>query len=241
MRGRIMRQEPSYRLGLPRVGTIKVGIKAVARNGKEYPQSVDYFVAGGKYAGLFAKAYGDKPQTIQIVFPADDPALVCNERYEYRDDDGRLIAYGDGESFFVWDGRIYAPFSTGKYPDIMKKIAAKHPNRNARSGGGGWDATLTVTFMLPLVRGIAGVWQFVSKGTASTIPNIRDAFDKMLTINGRVAGVIWDMTVKFATSQKPGDKSRYPVVTIIPNESEDNLRAVTEAKKPIKLLDYKNK
>lgn len=241
MKGRIMRQETSNRLGLPRVGTIKVGIKAVARNGKEYPQSVDYFVAGGKYAGLFAKAYGEKPQTIQIVFPADDPALVCNERYEYRDDDGRLIAYGDGESFFVWNGEIYAPFSRAKYPDIMAKIASKHPNRNVRSGGDGWDTTLTVTFMLPLVRGIAGVWQFVSKGTASTIPNIRDAFDKMLALNGRVAGVIWDMTVKFATSQKPGDKSRYPVVTIIPNESEGNLRAVTEAKNPIKLLDFKDK
>lgn len=44
--------------------------------------------------GLFTQAYGEKPQTIQIVFPDDDPAKVCNERYEYRDDDGRLIAAG---------------------------------------------------------------------------------------------------------------------------------------------------
>lgn len=81
--------------------TNKIGMK----NANGYPQSVDYFIPTGKYAGLFTQAYGEKPQTIQIVFPDDDPAKVCNERYEYRDDDGRLIAAGDGETFQVWDGK----------------------------------------------------------------------------------------------------------------------------------------
>ena len=71
---------------LPRVGQIKIGMK----NANGYPQSVDYFIPTGKYAGLFTQAYGEKPQTIQIVFPDDDPAKVCNERYEYRDADGRF-------------------------------------------------------------------------------------------------------------------------------------------------------
>lgn len=95
MKGRIKRPEAQQsRLILPRVGQIKIGIK----NANGYPQSVDYFIPTGKYAGLFTQAYGEKPQTIQIVFPDDDPAKVCNERYEYRDDDGRLIAAGDGDT-----------------------------------------------------------------------------------------------------------------------------------------------
>ena len=57
---------------LPRVGQIKIGMK----NANGYPQSVDYFIPTGKYAGLFTQAYGEKPQTIQIVFPDDDPAKV---------------------------------------------------------------------------------------------------------------------------------------------------------------------
>lgn len=86
IKGRIVRPEAEKsRLILPRVGQIKIGMK----NANGYPQSVDYFIPTGKYAGLFTQAYGEKPQTIQIVFPDDDPAKVCNERYEYRDDDGR--------------------------------------------------------------------------------------------------------------------------------------------------------
>lgn len=81
MKGRINRPTPGVkRVVLPRVGFIKVGLKEVGKNGKEYPKSVDYFIPTGKYAGLFTQAYGEKPQTIQIVFPDDDPekyAMKC--------------------------------------------------------------------------------------------------------------------------------------------------------------------
>ena len=48
--GRIKRPEAERnRLILPRVGQIKIGM----RNANGYPQSVDYFIPVGKYAGLF--------------------------------------------------------------------------------------------------------------------------------------------------------------------------------------------
>ena len=128
MKGRININRPTtgiQRVVLPRVGFIKVGYKEKATNGKEYPKSVDYFIASGRYAGLFTKAYGEKPQTIQIIFPDDCPEKVCNEMYEYRDDDGRRIAYGDGETFFVWNGKQYCQYSTKDYPDLMAGVAGK--------------------------------------------------------------------------------------------------------------------
>ena len=240
MKGRINRPTPSVkRVVLPRVGFVKVGLKEVGKNGKEYPKSVDYFIPTGKYAGLFTQAYGKKPQTIQIVFPDNDPEKVCNEMYEYRDDDGRRIAYGDGETFFVWNGKQYCQYSINDYPNLMAGVEEKHPNRSVMNGGGGWISTLTVTFIIPLVRGVAGVWQFITKGTASTIPNIRDTFDTMLKERGFVKGIVWDMNVQFAVSQKPGNRSRYPVVSIVPNESEGNLFKVKEAFKPVKLVEQK--
>lgn len=238
MKGRISRPQPGInRVVLPRVGFVKVGLKEKGKNGKEYPKSVDYFIPTGKYAGLFTQAYGERPQTIQIVFPDDDPAKVCNEMYEYRDDEGRRVAYGDGETFFVWDGQKYEQLSIKDYPNLMAGVGKKYPNKSVKNGGDGWQVTLTITFIAPLVRGIAGVWQFISKGTSSTIPNIRDTFDAMLQERGFVKGIVWDMNVQFAVSQKPGNRSRYPVVTIIPNESEGNLRKVQDAIKPIKLLE----
>lgn len=234
MRGRIIRPDTGIsRVILPRVGFVKVGMK----NAKGYPQSVDYFIPTGKYAGLFTQAYGERPQTIQIVFPDDDPEKVCNEMYEYRDDEGRRVAYGDGETFFVWNGREYKELTVKEYPDLMKMVAQKYPNRAVRNGGDGWQVTLTLTFIAPLVRGIAGVWQFISKGSASTIPQIRDVFDGILAEKGFCKGILFDLNVKFAQSQKPGDKSRYPVVTLVPNESADNVMKVKKAWQPIKELE----
>ena len=78
-----------------------------------------------------------------------------------------------------------------------------------------------------------GCWQFRTKGAASSIPSIRDAYDAMLESNGKVAGVVFDLSVKFAKSQKPGQSSRYPVVSLTANESRENLEKVMEARKPI--------
>ena len=232
--GRIKRPDADRgHLILPRVGFIKIGMK----NANGYPQSVDYFIPVGKYAGLFTQAYGEKPQIIQIVFPDDDAEKVCKEEYTYRDDDGRLIASGDGETFKVWDGKKYEILTITNYPNLMEAIAKRYPNKIVRSGLDGWVISLTLTFIVPLVRGIVGVWQFTTKGIASTIPQIRDTFDAMIEQRGFCRGIIWDLNVQFAKSQKPGDKSKFPVVTIVPNESEENLQKIKEAYKPIKMIE----
>ena len=36
-------------------------------------------------------------------------------------------------------------------------------------------------------------------------------------------------------SQKPGDSSRYPVVSLVPNESRENLLKVKAASEPVRL------
>lgn len=236
MNGRIKRPEAqAERLILPRVGKIKIGMKAMSRYGKEYPMAVDYFIPTGKYAGLFTQAYGEKPQTIQIVFPDDDAQKVCCEYYEYRSDKGELIATGDGELFNVWDGKKYKPISAKDYPNIMQYVGQKYPNKAFQATGDGWRVRLTLNFIVPMVRGIAGLWTFETNGTATSIPQVRDTFDAMLNERGFCKGIIFDLNVQFAKSQKPGDASRYPVVTLVPNESRENLQKIFDAKKPIML------
>lgn len=227
MKGRIRRPEQEPRLPFPRVGFIKTGFK----DGRGLPRSVNYFIPAGKYAELFAKAYGDKPQTIQIVFPDDDPTKVCSERYEYRDDSGRLYARGDGEEFEIWDGQKYQKANINEYPGLMEAVKKRCPTKATKAGESGWDVVLTLSFIIPMVKGIAGVWQFTTKGELSTIPQIRDVFDAMNEARGFVKGIIFDLTVDFAKSQKPGINSRYPVVSLIPNESEENIAKVKDGLK----------
>lgn len=217
----------SERLPLPIVGKIKVGMKTE----RGYPKSVDYFIPKGKYADLFTQAYGDTPHSIQIVFIDDDPAKVCIERYEYRDNEGKLIAYSDGEVFYVYDGaeQVYKMLTATEFPNIMNIVARKYPNQKTAKGDDGWDITLTMYFLIPCVQGIAGLWEFKSQGSASTIPQIRDTFDTLLKSRGGCKGMLFDLNVEFSVSNKPGDKSKYPVVSLVPNQSASNVDKVKEA------------
>lgn len=218
--GRIYRPEQGAGiLELPEIGRLHIGKKQMGQNGREYPVSVDYFIPSGKYAGLFTTALGEKPQTIQIIFPDDSPEKVCNERYEYRDDKGALVAHGDGKIFEIWDGKKYAPYSIAQYPDIMQQITAKNPKKTLREDYDGWDIVLTMRFIVPSVRGVVGVWQFSTKGKASSIRNIRESFDGVQQMRGTVTGTVFDLSVQFAKSNKPGVNSRYPVVSLIANDT----------------------
>lgn len=221
MGGRIVRASGNISR-YPEVGKIKVGIKTDSG----FPKSVDYFVCTGKYASYFTKTYGERPQTIQIVFPSDDPAECCEERYEYRDDDGKLLAWGDGKDYQVWNGQRYVMYSTDDYPDLMAGISKKHPNKLAQSTGDGWRVHLKLRFIIPAINGIAGVWVFETNGAKSSIPNIVGTFDMMKAQCGHAAGVLFDMNVQFAKSQKPGSRSKYTVVSIIANETEEAISKI---------------
>ena len=235
MGGRIYRPEQGVAiLELPEIGRLHIGKKQMGQNGREYPVSVDYFIPSGKYAGMFTAALGDKPASIQIIFPDDSPEKVCNERYEYRDDKGALVARGDGQTFEIWDGKKYIPYSVKEYPNIMEQIARNNPTKR---GAENWDIVLTLRFIVPAVRGIVGVWQFSTKGKASSVRNIRESFDGVRMMRGTVTQTVFDLSVAFARSNKPGVNSRYPVVSLIANDTRINdIRAMLAPEQSTKNL-----
>lgn len=231
MGGRIYRPEQgATMLELPEIGRLHVGMKSE----KGYPQSIDWFRPTGKYADMFVRAYGERPQSIQIIFPDDNPEKVCNERYEYRNDKGELVARGDGQTFEIWDGKRYAPYTTHDYPDIMEQVTKMNPTKR---GADNWDVTLTLRFIVPAVRGVVGVWQFSTKGAASSIKNIRNSFDGVQMMRGTVTQTVFDLSVQFAKSNKPGVSSRYPVVSMVANDNRvAEIRAALNPEQNLSLL-----
>ena len=240
MGGRIIRPEQGVGiLEFPEIGRLHIGKKQMGQNGKEYPVSVDYFIPSGKYAGLFTDALGEKPSTIQVIFPSDDAGKVCNERFEYRDNAGALVARGDGQVFEIWDGKKYAPYSVAQYPDIMEQITAKNPTKR---GAENWDIVLTMRVIIPAVRGVVGVWQFSTKAKASSIRNIRESFDAVQMMRGTVTGTVFDLSVQFAKSNKPGVNSRYPVVSLVANDNRiAEIQEALAQKQNLSLLLPENK
>lgn len=212
MKGRITRTDNTGDLNFQELGRIHIGMKSE----KGYPMSIDYFRPTGKYAELFTKVLGPKPQTITVLFTSDDAERVCNERYEYRDNAGALVSYGDGEVFYVWDGKQYSPFLVSEYPDIMKRIVQRYPTKK---GDDGWEIALRMQFIIPALSGVMCTWGFTTKGKASSIRNIRDSFDTVLSLRGTVKGTAFDLSVQMHKSNKPGASSKYPVVTLVANDT----------------------
>lgn len=204
--GRIQREENTVRL--PLLGKIKVGEK-VSKGDKEYPVSLDYFRATGKYSKLFHDVYGEKPSKITVVFVSDAQEDSCDERYEFRDKSGALVAFGDGKYWGAWKGEEYQ-----KGEATLEKMIEAY---------GEPKASLTLKFILPKLKGVFGLWQFQTFGIETSIPAIRDSFDQVQEMAGTVKNIPFDLQVEKVKTQKPGLKRIYPVVNLIANVSQENL------------------
>ena len=214
MSGRIVRPESTSMLELPEIGRLHIGMK----NDKGYPMSIDWFRPTGKYEGLFRQALGEKPQTIQVIFPSDDAEKVCNEQYQYRDDKGALVARGDGHTFEVWNGKVYAPYTIDDYPNIMQLIAEKNPTKRKEDN-------------------LVGVWGLTTKGRASSVRNIRESFDAVQMMRGTVVTSVFDLSVHFHKSNKPNDTSRYPVLSLVANDNRvSDIKELIQQKENLSLL-----
>lgn len=209
MRGRIVRPEGEQTSHIPIIGKIKVGEKTPTG----LPTSLDYFRCVSKYESYFKEAYGEKPKKIEIVFFSDKWEDSCDERFECRDNQGRLQGRGDGQEFEIWDAD--------------KKRYVKVTDQAVIKALGKWEIILTIKFIILGIKGVMGLFSFSTKGKNSSINSIRDTFDMVQKQVGTVINIPFDLVVEKVTSQKPGSKSRYPVVNLVPNISKKNMETLS--------------
>lgn len=212
---RIKRPENENQKQLPVIGKLKCGFKDPERG---FPRSVNYFIPTGDYAPLFKDQFGEKPSSLPIVFLYDDAKGQCEESYVYRDKSGSKYAWGDGQIFHVWNGSKYEEFSTEDHPNLMDGVKKKVESRK------GWEVSLTLRFLLPSIP-VVGRWQLTTKGEESSIPNIVEMFDQVYDSRGTVKFMLFDLNVSFHKSDKP-DGSKYPVITLVPNNSPKRIEEV---------------
>ncbi len=209
MKGRIVGEQTQK---VPIIGNIRVGEK----DEKGIPHSLDYFKATGKYASLFHQCFGPNPTKIEVCFFSDNIVDSCNERWELRKGP-KLYAYGDGEFFYVWDGKKEYKEHKGDKDPLAKKIDSE------------WKRILTLTFAILKIRGVMGMWRFTTSAEASSMPQIITAFDTVLNTAGTVVNIPFDLIVDYVTSQKPDSKASFPVVKLIPNVSREHLELMHDA------------
>jgi len=77
---------------LPRLGKIRLGVKKVNANGKEYPSETDYFVCPAEVC----HACGLKPKELKISFPINDPEVIFPQCYKWYGSSKGLKCRGNG-------------------------------------------------------------------------------------------------------------------------------------------------
>lgn len=220
---RIIQQSPSNpdrgTGSLNEIDRISVGEKAQTQYGKEYPVSSDHFIARGDYQQQFNALYGDAPTQLPILFVSSDTDHACDERLELRDKAGKLFAYGDGVTFWVYKEAVgkYVESSTQVRPTLMadsvsflQKQTPADQHKNIK-----WKSVLRLRFVLRDFP-VLGYFQFTTGGEKTTIPAIRNVFDECLKTFGTVQYLPFVLTVKKVKSNTPGVSTRYPIVSLTP-------------------------
>lgn len=197
---------------LPEIGKIKTGIKALTSGGKEYPKAIDYFRPTGNFANQFTALFGAKPNSLQVAFISDNIKEVCNEQFESWEK-GKRYGFGDGELFTVFDS------ATGKYIENV-------PATDKRVKALKWDRTLTLRFVLLKMTGVLGYWSWSTKAKEVSIPSITKSFDLVMERAGSIIGFPFNFTIEMKKSYTPGEAKTYPVVSLIPSFTEENMEAV---------------
>ena len=211
-KGRIATRKEGGASTLPEIGKIKIGIKAQSAAGKEYPKSIDYFRATGTFANEFHSKFGDQPRELKVVFLSNDLSEVCDERFECWEK-GKRFGYGDGENFTVWSKEKGEYVEVKKGDPLIKSV-------------GKWERMLTLRFVLLELPGIMGVWTFQTKAKETTIPSVTKAFDFVMDKAGSIVGFPFSLTVEMKKGYNPGAVTQYPVVSLVPNFTENTIEMV---------------
>lgn len=222
-RGRVFKEGPTTeKLGIPQIGSIRTGMSTPGKNGGKTPHKLDHFVADGKYAALFAQAYPDKTNSIQILFPSDDPALVCCQEIEFRVQNA-LVGRSNGFEYELWS-KAEKQYVDRQYSPSSEEDQAKLANWKKQWPGIVQKEVLVLKFILVKVRNILGYWKLTTSGSASSIPNIVSTFDKVKEMcelnNAPFTMLPFDLNLEQHKSQKPGVNSVYNVLSLAANASQ---------------------
>lgn len=207
---------------LPRLGKIRLGVKDTSpRTGNEFPRAVDFFVVkpddstSEAAAEAFHRVYGDKPKSLDIMFPVEDKDLFFAQFYRRYGSGSGLLCKGDGVSAMEIDRE------TGEIREIECNPAECEwaEKKHCRPIG-------TLQFLLYKVPGL-GVWQ-IDTSSYNSIVNINSAIDFIRAITGgRIAMIPLKLVIRPKEVQVEGRKKVVHVMDIAHDalRLEDVLRA----------------
>lgn len=229
------------------IGKIKVG-ETIEKDGRQIPKSLDYFKATSDNAfnvQCFDNLY-PKKNCLPIWFAGDDDDFNSDHRFEIRNHQGKVYAYGDGFNFYVSNGKEmrYIDFDTiskkyGNPESFMQKTEAYLSTSRYQAS---FSEVLTLRFVIAQIP-VMGVWQLQTKASKSSIDQILGNYDQIKSLNGgTLKNIPFFLNVKKVVGNTAMKYNRsYPVLSLTPflsQEAEKNINIIESNK--ISLIDERN-
>ncbi len=203
---------------LPRLGKIRLGVKAVTKTGKEFPREVNHFVVPLEVSAV----YGEKPTELDVMFPLNDIDTVFPQAYKFYGSGRGLKCVGNGESAM----RLDETTQTMKQRDCPCDLLEQ----------GKCQRRAHLMVMLPTVS-MGGVYQ-IDLGSYHSIVDINSGMDFIQALVGRFAMVPLKLKRVARETHNGGKKTvHYPLQIVLSNADvatvnalrDDNRRVLTAA------------
>jgi hypothetical protein len=201
---------------LPRLGKIRLGVKATNAAGKEYPKDVDYFVCPPEVQAV----YGEKPKVLDLVYlPCEDRNIFFPQSLKwYRG--ARLYCRGDGQTAMRINdqtGGMYSlscPCEHLQDREVDGKIVKAECAPRA-----------SLMFLLPKVS-MGGVYQ-LDTGSSAAMIGLNSSIDYLQNfLIGRIAFVPLRLKRVPTKMQTPGPEGKTVTKSIVTLEFAGNIEEV---------------
>lgn len=227
----------------PIVGRVSVGELIETASGKKYPTSRDYFRITPTLPAMSAQvdAYCqtvkqyfnlEKLNQLPIIFTSDNIAEISPNYLELRDSAGKTLYRTDNVT--VWQAQPRtnehkAEWVAKSVAEIEEKMPfAEWKKARAEKSNARWVERLILRFQLVNFPTF-GCFEFQTAGAESTIPQILKVLDATLETLGTLQNTPFFLTVKKVKSDKAGDTSCYPVVSMHPIPNEKTAPRLTQS------------
>jgi hypothetical protein len=210
------------RARLPRLGKIRLGIKATNARGAEYPRSTDFFVV----PDVVKSVYGEKPRELDVVFPSDEVAAVAPVAFKMYSSARGKTCWGDGDRAIrmidadridvrrehtqsEWDAALVAPDSKNITRAEIPCPGHECPFVEKK----GCRVVMNLMFLLPKVPGI-GVFQ-LDTGSKNSILDVRGGIELVMQLSGgKLAGIPLKLRIEPMEVISPDDQKKKIVHTL---------------------------
>lgn len=192
----------SDRPRLPRLGKIRLGVKVEEEGKKPFPRATSHFVCPPEVQAVL----GEKPTSLPIAFPTDDPDQWASHYYRRYSSFRGLTCRGDGEKATRWvDLEKAVDKATGELPTQDQShprfwpVASRETKQTIQReidcpplscqefGQKQCKPVLNLQFMLPDVEGI-GIWQ-LDTSSWNSIRNVLAGLNLVKGLTKSVLGV----------------------------------------------------